>query len=110
MIIGITLIFIGLLVKYGKLYMLVAGYNAAPEEEKANYNIKKTVNLFMLVMLYMGIIMISGDFLAEQNENERIKDISFWAALVTGLPFLIWKSNLKENKVDEGEIKTDSQS
>ena len=50
-IIGMIFIVIGVAIKYGKLYNLIAGYNTMTEEEKANYNIEKVANLFMWVMV-----------------------------------------------------------
>ena len=100
MLIGFFFISLGLLIKFGKAYGLIAGYNTMSAKEKANYNIKKAANLFMFVMLYMGSLMILGELLTEWTKNETLKNILFWGALVTGLPFLIWKSNTKAHKID----------
>ena len=40
--IGVAILFIvlGILIKYGKMYFLIAGYNTMPKEEKEKYNIE----------------------------------------------------------------------
>ncbi len=41
--IGIAIFFIilGIVVKYGKMFSLIAGYNTLPEKEKAKYDIEE---------------------------------------------------------------------
>lgn len=38
-VIAILFIVLGVLIKYGKMYSLIAGYNTMPKDEKENYYI-----------------------------------------------------------------------
>ena len=57
---AIIFIILGILIKYGKMYWLIAGYNTMPIEEKEKYSIKGIANLFGNVMFGMALIIISG--------------------------------------------------
>ena len=49
MVLIITAIFfviLGALIKYGKMYFLIAGYNTLPAEEKKKYDIQGIANVF----------------------------------------------------------------
>ena len=100
-IIGLIFIVIGVAIKYGKLYYLIAGYNTMTEEEKANYNIEKVANLFMWVMVYMGLLMIFGAVLQKCLAIESAQETTFWVSLITGLPYLLIRSNSKDYKNKE---------
>ena len=43
---AIIFIVLGILIKYGKMYFLIAGYNTMPREEKEKYNIAGIATLF----------------------------------------------------------------
>lgn len=90
----ISLLFIalGALIKYGKMYFLLAGYNTMSAKEKANYRIEKAAQLFWRVMLYMGGVIILGQVI-EMYIGWPVGDYFFWASILSGLPYLLWKSN-----------------
>jgi hypothetical protein len=99
--IGIAILFIvlGILVKYGKMYFLIAGYNTMPKDEKEKYNIKGIATLFRNVMFGMGLTITAGYFIANKFENPTIEHITFFGAMLLGLPYLIIKSNSKKYKL-----------
>lgn len=51
--IGIAILFIilGILIKYGKMYFLIAGYNTASKEEKEKVDVKGIATVFRNVCL-----------------------------------------------------------
>jgi uncharacterized membrane protein len=99
--IGIAILFIilGILIKYGKMYFLIAGYNTMPKEEKEKYNIKGIATLFRNVMFGMGLAIIAGHFIASKLENPTIENIAFFGAILLGVPYLLIKSNSKKYKL-----------
>ena len=97
-IIGLIFIVIGVAIKYGKFYNLMAGYNTMTEEEKAKYNIEKVANLFMFSMIYMGIVIGVGAIVQKWFAIENAEEISLWVSLITGLSYLLIRSNSKAYK------------
>lgn len=99
LIVAIIFIVLGILIKYGKMYFLIAGYNTMPKAEKEKYNIDGIATLFRNAMFGMAIIIIAGNVIAEWIENPKIEDYAFWAALIIGVPYLLIKSNSKTYKL-----------
>ena len=99
--IGIAILFIvlGILIKYGKMYFLIAGYNTMPKEEK--YNIEGIANVFRNVMFGMALIIIIGFLVAKWTENSKVENYSFWASMIIGIPYLLIKSNSKKYKTSD---------
>jgi len=98
--IGVAILFIvlGILIKYGKMYWLIAGYNTMPKEEKEKYNIEGIANLFRNVMFGMALIIISGYLIAKLTENPNIQNYAFWISMIVGIPYLLIASNSKKYK------------
>jgi hypothetical protein len=96
--IGVAIFFIvlGILIKYGKMYWLIAGYNTMPKEEKEKYNIEGIANLFRNVMFGMALIIISGYLIAKLTENPNIQNYAFWISMIVGIPYLLIASNSKK--------------
>ena len=99
--IGIALLFIilGLLIKYGKMYFLIAGYNTMSKEEKEKIDIKGIATLFRNVLFGMALIIVIGYFVAKKFENSSIENIAFFAAIIIGVPYLLIASNSKKYKI-----------
>ena len=98
-----ALIFVlcGVLIKYGKFYNLIAGYNTMSREEKEKYNIEKIATLFRSVMFYMATIIIVGYLISNYIENDKIGFYAIILATITGIPYLLIKSNSKAYKNKE---------
>lgn len=96
--IGVAVLFIllGLLVKHGKMYFLLAGYNTLSKQERETYDIERVARLFRNTMLVMAFIIIVGYFLAEYTTNPNIKNYSFWISIILGVPYLLLQSNSKK--------------
>ena len=99
LIVAIIFIVLGILIKYGKMYFLIAGYNTMPKAKKEKYNIDGIATLFRNAMFGMAIIIIAGNVIAEWIENPKFEDYAFWAALIIGVPYLLIKSNSKTYKL-----------
>ena len=96
---AIIFIILGTLIKYGKLYFLIAGYNTMPKEEKEKYDIEGIVTIFRNAMFGMAFIIITGFFTAKWMENPSIEMYAFWSAMIIGIPYLLIQSNSKKYKI-----------
>ena len=98
--IGIAILFIvlGILIKYKKIYFLIAGYNTIHKEEKKKYNIEGIANVFRNVMFGMALIIIIGYLTSKITGYPKIQSYTFWISLIIGIPYLIIKSNSKKYK------------
>ena len=98
--IGVAILFIvlGILIKYGKMYWLIAGYNTMPKEDKEKYNIEGIANVFRNVMFGMALIIIIGYFIAKLTENPDIQNYAFWTSMIVGIPYLLIESNSKKHR------------
>jgi ABC-type dipeptide/oligopeptide/nickel transport system ATPase component len=99
--IGIPIIFIilGILIQYGKMYFLIAGYNTMSKAEKEKIDIKGVATVFRNAMFGMAAIMLIGYFMAEKLENPNINSVTFFGALMVGIPYLLVKSNSKKYRL-----------
>jgi hypothetical protein len=97
-VIAILFIVLGILIKYGKMYFLIAGYNTMPKEEKEKYDVDGIANVFRNVMFGMAFIIIVGYFSAKWTGNPHFQEYAFLLSMVIGIPFLIIKSNSKKYK------------
>jgi len=100
-LISLLFIFLGILVKYGKMYFLIAGYNTMSEKEKSRYNIKKLGNLFGNVMFAMAGIVLLGYFLSIWLNDPSFEYISVPIAVIVGVPYLIIKGNSSSYKMQQ---------
>ncbi|EDM43251.1 hypothetical protein SCB49_00812 [unidentified eubacterium SCB49] len=99
--IGIALFFIllGVLIKYGKMYFLIAGYNTMPKAEREKVDIDGIATVFRNVMFAMALVMILGYFLADWLNNPDIENVAFFGALLIGVPYLLMKTNSDAFKI-----------
>jgi hypothetical protein len=92
---------LGILIKYGKMYFLIAGYNTMNKEEKEKYDIEGVATVFRNVMLGMAFLIIAGYFVSKWTENSNIINFTFWTAMVIGIPYLLIVSNSKKYKKED---------
>jgi hypothetical protein len=99
--IGIPIIFIilGILIQYGKMYFLIAGYNTMSKAEKEKVDIKGVATVFRNAMFGMAAIMLLGYFIAEKLKNPHLHSITFFGTLMVGIPYLLVKSNSKKYRL-----------
>lgn len=95
-IVAIVFMILGILIKDGKKYNLIAGYNSLSKEEKKKFDIEKIASLFRVVMFGMAAILIIGYFLMIWLEKPMIEIISIFVAVGLGAPLLIFLANSKK--------------
>tara|TARA_R110002050_G_scaffold292293_3_gene447551 strand:+ start:1050 stop:1391 length:342 start_codon:yes stop_codon:yes gene_type:complete len=92
---------LGALIKYGKMYFLISGYNTMSVEEKSKYDIKGIANLFWKAMLGMAIIIALGTLLKFFFGEEKLEMYAIILAVVLGVPYLLIQSNSKRYKLPQ---------
>lgn len=93
LIIAIVLFVIGVLIKFGRMYFLIAGLNTMSDEERADYNLPKIGNLFFAVCSGMSAIILLGYLVGLWIENEYVEFVFLFIAIVLGLIVLLSKIN-----------------
>lgn len=98
--IGIAILFLvlGAVVKYGKWYFLIAGYNTMSATEKERVNVEAVANVFRNAMFGMALVILSGYIASKFTNDPSIQHTVLFAAIFIGVPYLIIASNLKKNK------------
>ena len=103
LVVPVLFIILGIAIKYGKMYFLIAGYNTMPKKKQANYDIKGIANLFKNAMFGMALLMILGWLISEALENDDIKTYAFFIALAIGIPYMLIRSNSSKFKIDKDQ-------
>ena len=92
-------VILGILIKYGKMHFLIAGYNTMSKEEQEKYDIEGIASLFRNVMFAMALIVILG-YIAQRWLNiENGEWIAFFASILIGIPSLLIGSNSDKYKL-----------
>ncbi|RWX02433.1 DUF3784 domain-containing protein [Flavobacterium cerinum] len=99
-IIALIFIAVGIIVKHGKMYSLMAGYNTMTIEEKAKIDSAGLATLFRNVMFAMAIGLTAGYFLEMWLSNPDIEFYTFFGVIVTGTIYLIVKGNSDKYRLD----------
>lgn len=99
-IIGTAILFIvlGALIKYGKMYFLIAGYNTMSKEEQEKYDIEGIANVFWNAMLGMGVVMVLGQIIARLLQVKDLEFGIFFITVIAGVAYLLLKTNSKKYK------------
>lgn len=95
LLVAFLFILLGILVKYGKMYNLIAGYNTMPEKEKKQYDIEGIATVFRNTMFGMALIILAGYALENWMGYENGAIYALMISIVTGLPYLLVRSNSK---------------
>ena len=94
-------VILGVLIKYGKMHFLIAGYNTMSKEEQAKYDIEGIASLFRNVMFVMALIIVLG-YVAQRWFNiENGEWIAFFASILLGIPYLLIGSNSDKYKLPQ---------
>jgi hypothetical protein len=96
--VALFFIVIGVLIKYGKMYFLIAGYNTMSTKQQAEYNIKKIATLFRNVMFGMAAIIIVGFVVNLWIIDQIVETLTILVAVFVGVPYLLVKTNSKDYK------------
>lgn len=95
---ALLFIALGLIVKNGKAYNLIAGYNTLPKKEKAKYDIEGIASVFRNAMFGMAFIITLGYFISIKTEIPNVKIYALFIAVILGIPYLLLRSNAEKFK------------
>ena len=83
----ILFILLGILIKYAKMYFLIAGYNTMSKEEKSKYDVEGIASVMRNAMFGMAFIMIMGYFISKWMKDPQIEMISMFGLRETSTIF-----------------------
>lgn len=96
-------IIFGILIKYFKMYFLIAGLNTMSHKQRAQYDLEKIGTLFRNVMFTMAILLTVGYFLSRWLQMPVVEYTIFFCTVIGGCIYLITKANSKKYKKFESD-------
>lgn len=103
--VALIFIILGIAVKYGKMYHLMAGYNTLPEKERRKYNAKGLAAILANTLFSMAVIIVGGVLAGSWLNNPEIERYTFYPTLAVGISYLLIKSNSGKLKRSENNHK-----
>ena len=100
-VVAIIFIVLGALIKYGKMYFLIAGYNTMSSKEKSRYNVEGIATVMRNGMFGMAILLVIGYFAAKWLDNSLMETYALIGALILGIPYILIASNSSKYKIDK---------
>lgn len=98
-IVAILFVLLGLAIKNGKMYYLIAGYNTMPQEEQEKYDIEGIATVFRNVMFGMSFFLILGYVTSKGLENPKIEVYVMVGAVIIGIAYLLVVTNSSKYKI-----------
>lgn len=98
LIVAIVLFVLGVLIKFGRLYFLIAGLNTMSDDERADYNLPKIGNLFFAVCSGMSAIIVIGYLVGKCIDNDYIEFAFLISGILFGLVVILVKINSSSYK------------
>ena len=99
--IAILFVILGILIKHGKMYSLIAGYNTMSSKKKARYNVEGIATEFRNTLFGMAFIIFLGYLAAVWFHNTDLKEIGLYCSILIGIPYLLIRSNSDKYKTDK---------
>ena len=96
---AVIFIVLGIVVKNGKMYNLIAGYNTLSDNDKSKFDIEGIALVFRNTLCSMGIAILIGvviDKVLGQQDH-----ISFYVMMIScaiGIPYLLITTNSSKYK------------
>lgn len=99
--IGIAILFavLGIMIKHGKMYNLIAGYNTLPKKEQEKIDIARVATVFRNTMLCMALGVVIGYCIAEWTHEPTVEFYTLIIVTLAGALYMIVESNSKKYKL-----------
>lgn len=94
-------VILGGLIKNGKMYFLIAGYNTMSADQKAKYDIEGIAKVFRNGFFAMAILMIAITKIPFGIDTDNLDFISIMVATFTGVTYILIKVNSKKYRIDK---------
>ncbi|MGB3343239.1 MAG: DUF3784 domain-containing protein [Aequorivita sp.] len=98
---AIIFIVCGILIKYLKMYFLIAGYNTMSKEKRAKYDIERIANMMGNVFFVMAFIIILGIWATDWFDDPNIEIYTLFGTTAIGVTYILIKSNSSKYKIDK---------
>ena len=102
-LVAILFVVLGALIKYGKMYFLIAGYNTMPKEEKAKYDAQGIANVMWNGFVGMALLIAIGHYTAKWLGNPPIERYVFFSTVIIGVAYIIIKANSGKYRIDRNQ-------
>lgn len=100
MLVGaIILIILGILIKYGKMHFLIAGYNTMPKKDKTKYDIEGIASVTRNALFGMALIMIIGYCISKYANKPQVESIMVTIGAIVFVLYAIIEANSKKYKI-----------
>lgn len=100
MLVGaIILITLGILIKYGKMHFLIAGYNTLPKKEKAKYDIEGIASVMRNALFGMALFIIIGYCISKYTNNPLVASAIVTIGTIVFVLYAIIEANSKKYKI-----------
>lgn len=98
-IVSVFFILLGIAIKNGKMYFLIAGYNTMPKEEQEKYDIKGIATVFRNGMFGTAILIIIGYFISIWLNNPQLEFYVVIISVLIGVTYILVVSNSNKYKI-----------
>jgi len=95
---AVIFIVLGIAVKNGKMYNLIAGYNTLSDAEKAKIDIDGVALVFRNTLCTMGGIILIGVLLDKLLAEDKIAFYAMMISCIIGIPYILIKTNSSKYK------------
>lgn len=96
---GVFLILLGIVIKHGKMYNWIAGYNTMSLEEKKNVDIAGFSTLMRNCFVFMGILIIVSHYFLGYLELFNLIPFVILIVVSIGLPVLLFLGERYKKKL-----------
>ena len=98
LLIAMLFVVVGLAIKHGKMYYLIAGYNSMTKEEQSQYDIEGIATLCRNVMFLMSISILIGFAFSKWLSEPKIEFYTICVTVLLGITILILRTNSNKYK------------
>ncbi len=89
---------VGIIIKFGKAYFLIAGINTMSHKQRAEYNLKKIGSLYFTIFSAMAVLIVLGHFVGKWLKLDFLEYAVITISVVIGLFVIITRINSESYK------------
>lgn len=97
---AIIFIVCGILIKYLKMYFLIAGYNTMSKEKQARYDIKGIAAMMGNTLFVMAFVLILGIWASDWFDDPIFEFYILFGTSIVGVGYILIQSNSSKYKID----------
>lgn len=97
-LIAALFVIIGILIKYGRMHYLIAGYNTMSPEEQAKYDIEGIASVFRNAFFAMAIMVLILPLFPFGLNESTTHFVSIMLSVFIGVIYIVVRINSKQLK------------